>query len=341
MSSSDFVYTARQLQIEDLVQLAELEQATQLDPWSEAQVLAIAPLLESGEYLGTVLSHDSEMVAYILARVFLDECEILSVGVAPSEQGKGLGKQVLQAFLLHLPEFVAQVHLEVRVSNLSAQRLYAGVGFIEVGRRKGYYAVLTADGQSGREDALLMSKFLKTTYMNLHKTYPEAHDAWLYAMGIDVRWRHRAVHEAVDSGAPLLVDVPESIAHARYWLIGTMPLNAAEVYVLAGMLWAINADMREVVYSTLADQTQSSVHNMTTALPAWPQLRTLEVGVDSLTAVGHVLDEHPHMHVVLLQDEKDAFPHHERLIHLPSLHTICADALQKQLTWGMLKTLRS
>lgn len=163
MSSSDFVYTARQLQIEDLVQLAELEQATQLDPWSEAQVLAIAPLLESGEYIGTVLSHDSEMVAYILARVFLDECEILSVGVAPQMQGNGLGKQVLQAFLLHLPEFIAQVHLEVRVSNLSAQRLYAGVGFIEVGRRKGYYAVLTADGQSGREDALLMSKFLKTT----------------------------------------------------------------------------------------------------------------------------------------------------------------------------------
>ena len=163
MSPSNFSYTARQLQIEDLVQLAELEQATQLDPWSEAQVLAIAPLLDSGEYLGTVLSHGSEIVAYILARVFLDECEILSVGVAPSEQGKGLGKQVLRAFLAHLPEFMTQVHLEVRVSNLSAQRLYAGAGFIEVGRRKGYYAVLTADGQSGREDALLMSKFLKTT----------------------------------------------------------------------------------------------------------------------------------------------------------------------------------
>ncbi len=163
MSSSDFTYTARQLQIEDLAQLAELEQATQLEPWSEAQVLAIAPLLECGEYLGTVLSHGSEMVAYILARVFLDECEILSVGVAPQMQGKGLGKQVLQVFLRDLPEAIAQLHLEVRVSNLSAQRLYAGAGFIEVGRRKGYYAVLTADGQSGREDALLMSKFLKTT----------------------------------------------------------------------------------------------------------------------------------------------------------------------------------
>lgn len=154
-------YTARQLQADDLAQLAQLEQATQLDPWSMAQVLAIAPLLHSGEYMGTVLLHGSTMVAYILARVFLDECEILSVGVAPQTQGQGLGKQVLQAFLTDLSESITQVHLEVRVSNVSAQRLYAGAGFVEVGRRKAYYAALTSDGQNAREDALLMSIYLK------------------------------------------------------------------------------------------------------------------------------------------------------------------------------------
>ena len=177
--------------------------------------------------------------------------------------------------------------------------------------------------------------------MNLHKTYPEAHDAWLYAMGIDVRWRHRSAHEAVDSGAPLHVDVPEPIAHARYWLIGAMPLNAAEVYVLAGMLWAINADMREVVYSTPTSQTQTSVHSMATALPAWPQLRTLEVGADLLAAIGYVLDEHPQTRVVLLQDgANEGTARHERLIQLPSLRALRADPLQKQLAWAALKSLR-
>ena len=157
------VYTTQILTAEDLPAVAELEQVTQIDPWTVEQVLAIAPLLGSGEYTGTVLRDTQDVVGYLIARLFLDECEILSVGVTPQMQGKGLGKQVLQVFLRDLPEAIAQLHLEVRVSNLSAQRLYAGAGFIEVGRRKGYYAVLTADGQSGREDALLMSKFLKTT----------------------------------------------------------------------------------------------------------------------------------------------------------------------------------
>ena len=156
---SEMPLNPRALQIADLAALAQLELDTQIEPWSMAQVLAIAPLLQSGEYMGTLLCRGDVPLAYILARQFLDECEILSVGVAPSEQGKGLGRQVLSAFLAQLPPLIQRVHLEVRVSNIAAQKLYAGLGFIEVGRRKGYYAVLTPDGHKGREDALLMSQY--------------------------------------------------------------------------------------------------------------------------------------------------------------------------------------
>ena len=85
----------------------------------------------------------------------------MSVGVAPNAQGKGLGQRLLQAFLSQLPEQTEQVHLEVRVSNRAAQRLYARQGFVEVGRRKAYYALMNAEGSAGREDALLMSKYVK------------------------------------------------------------------------------------------------------------------------------------------------------------------------------------
>ena len=156
-------YTAHALSAEDLPVVAQLEQSTQLDPWTVEQVLAIEPLLGCGEYRGTVLRGAQDVVGYLIARLCLDECEILSVGVAPSAQGKGLGQQLLQAFLSQLPEQITQVHLEVRVSNRAAQRLYARQGFVEVGRRKAYYAVMTADGQAGREDALLMSKYVKNT----------------------------------------------------------------------------------------------------------------------------------------------------------------------------------
>ena len=57
--------------------------------------------------------------------------------------------------------------------------------------------------------------------MNLAKRYPEAHDAWLYAMGIDVRWRHRS--GLAEAGAVVdapVVELPECIAQSRYWVIG-------------------------------------------------------------------------------------------------------------------------
>ncbi len=156
-------YATHPLLTEDLPAVAALEQATQIDPWTVAQVLAIAPSLVSGEYMGVVVRDAQTIIGYLIARLFLDECEILSVGVAPNLQGKGLGKRLLQAFLNQLPKQTEQVHLEVRVSNAAAQKLYAHQGFVEVGRRKAYYALVNADGQSAREDALLMSKYIKKT----------------------------------------------------------------------------------------------------------------------------------------------------------------------------------
>ena len=159
--SATAVHTTQLLTDEDLPAVAQLEQVTQIDPWRVEQVLAIAPLLGSGEYTGTVLRDAQGVVGYLIARLFLDECEILSVGVAPNAQGNGLGQRLLQAFLSQLPEQTEQVHLEVRVSNRAAQRLYARQGFVEVGRRKAYYAFMNADEPAGREDALLMSKYVK------------------------------------------------------------------------------------------------------------------------------------------------------------------------------------
>ena len=46
-------------------------------------------------------------------------------------------------------------YLEVRPSNAAALRLYARSGFVEIGRRRGYYPA--ADG---REDAIVMRRTL-------------------------------------------------------------------------------------------------------------------------------------------------------------------------------------
>ena len=74
--------------------------------------------------------------------------------------------------------------------------------------------------------------------------------------------------------------LPEAIAQARYWVVMadvSGSLNAAECYVLAGMLWAINADVRDVVCSVMTQSAdfEEAVRAVPTALPAWPQLHIL------------------------------------------------------------------
>ena len=47
--------------------------------------------------------------------------------------------------------------LEVRPSNPGALELYRQIGFVEIGRRKNYYAA-----KDGREDAIVMSRDLSS-----------------------------------------------------------------------------------------------------------------------------------------------------------------------------------
>ena len=155
-------FTARPMRVDDLPEVADLESAVQLDPWTHAQVLDIAPMLHTGEYIGAVVEQSGQLLAYVVARTMLDECEILSVGVVNHLRGRGLGKQVLQQLFDQLPTEIATVHLEVRVSNEPALKLYQGLGFVEVGRRKGYYAPIL--NTSEREDARLMSRHISTEF---------------------------------------------------------------------------------------------------------------------------------------------------------------------------------
>ena len=115
---------SRALHCDDLPEVADLESAVQLDPWTHAQVLDIAPMLHTGEYIGAVVEQSGQLLAYVVARTMLDECEILSVGVANELRGRGLGKQVLQPLFSQLSTEIVTVHLEVRVSNEPALKLY-------------------------------------------------------------------------------------------------------------------------------------------------------------------------------------------------------------------------
>jgi [ribosomal protein S18]-alanine N-acetyltransferase len=97
----------------------------------------------------------SGMVAgFAVASLVIPEAELETMGIAAEWQGKGVGRQLLEALLRSVWERdVTKVMLEVRDSNAAAQGLYRSHGFEESGRRRGYYI-------DSKEDAVLMQLLL-------------------------------------------------------------------------------------------------------------------------------------------------------------------------------------
>jgi ribosomal-protein-alanine N-acetyltransferase len=82
------------------------------------------------------------MQGFILSRRAADEAEVLTIVVDPSNRRQGVAGRLMRANMEALLRHgVKSWFLEVGDTNAAARRLYAGLGFTEVGRRQGYYRV--------------------------------------------------------------------------------------------------------------------------------------------------------------------------------------------------------
>ncbi len=79
-----------------------------------------------------------------------ETAQILTVGVLPAARRHGVGRLLVRALIAEARRRCAtEVLLEVRQDNQAARQLYAGEGFAELGKRRGYY-------EQGRVDAVTM-----------------------------------------------------------------------------------------------------------------------------------------------------------------------------------------
>lgn len=144
----------RSMQHADVAAAAALEQRLSEAAWSERNFL---DSLAAG-HAAWVIVEQGVCIAYAVTARVLDEMELLIIGVAAHKQRQGLGRGIMQSLMQTGRAVGAQcLHLEVRESNQAARALYASCGFVEVGRRRNYYACTPGAGQPGREDALLMT----------------------------------------------------------------------------------------------------------------------------------------------------------------------------------------
>lgn len=142
-------HRVRPLAAGDLPALEGLEQRCFSDPWTPAALAAalshphgLALALEAGTPSGPA----SLPVGFALGVVVLDEGELHTIAVDPDHQGRGLGRQLLQAFIRACRDRGAKrLFLEVRLHNTPALALYYSQGFRDLRRLADYYG----PGQDG------------------------------------------------------------------------------------------------------------------------------------------------------------------------------------------------
>lgn len=131
-----------------------IENASHVRPWTRGN---FADALASG-YRADVLFDASDcLVGYCVAVAGVDEMHLLNLSVAPKHREHGHASCMMHALIERCRvDRVAQLWLEVRVSNEGARRLYRQFGFEEVGLRRAYYPAPAGQPRARGEDAALM-----------------------------------------------------------------------------------------------------------------------------------------------------------------------------------------
>lgn len=139
----------RELTLDDLPQIMDIERQGYSKPWNEA---VFRDCFRADYRLWGLVEADT-LLGYAIVAYLVDEAHLLNLCVARHSRRSGAGRQLLQHLTTEAGhDGMVQVLLEVRVSNQAATRLYLNEGFSEIGRRAGYYP-----GVDGPEDALVLA----------------------------------------------------------------------------------------------------------------------------------------------------------------------------------------
>lgn len=109
------------------------------DPWSPDMIHRV--LDTAGAFgLAARIATEPELAGFALGRIVVDECELLSLGVALGRRRLGLGAALFDAAIARAASLGALgFFLEVGEFNQSARRLYDSRGLVPIGRRRAYY----------------------------------------------------------------------------------------------------------------------------------------------------------------------------------------------------------
>ena len=149
----------RKMTLADMDQVMIMERLCFTLPWPRGAFEGELTQNAMARYL--VAEIDGHVAGYAGIWLIFDEGHITNIAVHPDFQRRGVASALLQRILSNAKACrIESCTLEVRRSNLAAQKLYEKYGFLPEGVRKGYYT-------DNKEDALLywkrgMSEIIET-----------------------------------------------------------------------------------------------------------------------------------------------------------------------------------
>lgn len=138
----------RNMELGDVHHVLEVERASFPTPWTtDIFYHELTDNLHAHYY---VVEWEKGIIGYAGMWVVIDEAQITNIAILPDFRGKKIGEKLFQHMLLTAVSFgTERLSLEVRESNIVAQKMYQKFGLVPGGIRKNYYT-------DNQEDAIVM-----------------------------------------------------------------------------------------------------------------------------------------------------------------------------------------
>lgn len=142
----------RKMCMEDLVVVDKIEKESFSDPYRMDQYEY--ELNDSPVSCLYVYEKDGEIVGFIDFWITFEACQLTKLAVAKKARKQGIASEMIDFMVEEAEEQGCEaIFLEVRKSNLAAQKLYEKHDFLEINIRKEYYP-------DNYEDAIVMGKVI-------------------------------------------------------------------------------------------------------------------------------------------------------------------------------------
>ena len=134
--------------IADLDDVAKVEAESYTEPWPKDIFYSEIVKNEHAHYF--VVEKNGEVIAFSGMWMVLDDAQVTNIAVAPQYRGNKIGERLF-AHMCQKAIYlgVKRLSLEVRASNIIAQKMYRKFGLVPGGIRKKYYT-------DNHEDAIVM-----------------------------------------------------------------------------------------------------------------------------------------------------------------------------------------